>query len=192
MAKTGTITAVSGSATAIKSTVAASDPRVSNLGSVVADVLAANTAKSLVCVSTIDRTVTLLPTASNGAVETALTGAGLDVDKITPTTTSRSTPWIVTGVDEGPLKTELDGLVLAKSPSFSIASLVSAIEDAAAGVGKSAIITINQETAEVKVWQGVDADLVDVCDDTITALPGMLAHFKQDVQASSGPKDAFE
>lgn len=190
MAKTGTILATAGTSTAIKNTVAASDPRVSNLGSVVADALAANSAKSIVVVDTLGRKVMVGPTA-NWALF-ANNFDGLDQDRMVPTETGKRTvSFNVEAIDEGPLKTALEAIVAPKVPAFSIASLVSAIEDAAAAESKSVIIVINQETSDVLVCQGTDAQIVTASTAAETDF-GTLAIFEQSVESSSGPKDAFE
>jgi hypothetical protein len=193
MAKSGTITATAGSNAALKLAVAQSDPRVSSLGSVVADALTEWPTQAIFIVDTKARKVLVCDPVA--AVNTAVAAlAPLERDDFTPVEAKKSTTWNAVNVQDGPLFGAMTAIVAPRPTTYTIASLISAIEDAALAAGKDVVIVIDQTNSTVQVWAGSPAqvDAEDIAAAVLAVPANVFAEFTQTVESSTGPKDPFE
>jgi hypothetical protein len=201
MAKSGTIAAVLGTNAALKAAVANSDPKTATLGSVVADAMAAHPTPVTVVIDTNARKVYVMDVAVaavNTAIYNMLDDASGDIDNnvevLTPSdATKRSTPFTRDATKSTALSDNLIAALAPVSPAFSVASLISKIEDAAASEGKAALIEVNQVTGVIRFAVNEPASITGA--GVAAAMPdaNTLAEFSQTLESSAGgPKDKFE
>jgi hypothetical protein len=196
MAKSGTIIAGVGTNAALKSEVAAGEPRIATLGAVIAAALAASAVKVLAFADTKLRKVTVAdPVAPVTTAENNLTvEAGLEMEEFTPDTPSaRSSAFTRTAINATPLSAAMNAALAPVKPQFTVQSLVNRIEDAASSLGKDAVVVVDQVNGKVRAYVGTPAEVAAA--NIALAIPdaNTFAEFAQtDIAVNGGPKDPFE
>lgn len=167
-AKTGVVTAPSGTDNVIKA-LGDANPVTNTLAGIMRDAFGAATLEKAAIINLANRTVTIVPAATN--MDNIANETGIDpVATITRDDATKAvSPLTATDDDGGTLSPRISAIVEAAKPALSIESLVNKIEDAFAdqtGVfeGKSGIIVVNQAgDGTVSVFKG-DADDVAAWD----------------------------
>lgn len=184
-AKSGTITAPSGSNAVVKA-LGDSAPVQNTLAGIARDALSASVADSIAIINLANRTVTTVPAGTD--ISTVTGHAGLHTSGAfsfdDPTKATGPMSFDGSYGDLGPL---VSPIVDAAKPSMSVESLCNKIEDVAdehqVALGKSAIIVIDQDAKTVEVFEATVANIEATTPATLLAEE---AHFVQTLVPSSG------
>lgn len=180
-AKSGVITAPSGSNAVIKAT-AAAEPAVKTLADTMRDALAAADDEQIAIINLANRTVTLVPAGTSVAAITGASGLEQAAELTMDDPTKASGP-MSNGVTEGTDSTSISNIVASAKPSFSVPTVVNRIEDAVAEIsGRSGLVVVDQANATVEVFTGTTANVEAVDAATLTE----EAHFVQTLAVAGG------
>lgn len=194
MAKRGIITAPTGSDAAIKA-IAQSEPKIDTLAGTVRDAFASAALDKQGLINLASRKAIIVPAGT--AINAALTSGGLLLlATITPDDATRAsspqTATLVEGLDTAPqfVAEAIESITLARKPTFSVESLVNAIEDAhedadgqAVGNDQGLIVVVDQTAQTIRLYVGTRATVAAV---DLAATYAEEAAFEQTLTQSGG------